>query len=339
VTATRSSKIPVGLVAGIRALGLSPRDVLVNAELPSHLFDFPAARVPVEQYFALWHAIGRVSKNPGIGIALGRAVEPDLTEPLFLAVMSAYDLGSALDVLSRYKRALCPEELVLQIDEAAEQITFVYRWPGAATVPQTLVDAELAFIVERCRRGTRHPEFVPREIHLAVDTLDPAGGHAEFFRCPIRLGAPEAAVVFAATDLARRFVTFNPELLHVLLPHLQAQSPAVPQSAINRVRSAIVERLHGRRPTVEAVARELAMSRRALQRLLGEHGTTFRELLDDERNQRARAYLGSTTLSDAEVAFLLGFEDPNSFYRAFRSWNDMSPSEFRLRPYGQSRSS
>lgn len=37
----------------------------------------------------------------------------------------------------------------------------------------------------------------------------------------------------------------------------------------------------------------------------------------------------STSFSDGEVSFLLGFDDPNSFYRAFRSWNGMSPSEFR----------
>ncbi|WP_354338449.1 AraC family transcriptional regulator [Pseudomonas kilonensis] len=34
----------------------------------------------------------------------------------------------------------------------------------------------------------------------------------------------------------------------------------------------------------------------------------------------ARHYLGETTLSGAEIAFLLGFEDPNSFYRAFQDW-------------------
>lgn len=45
--------------------------------------------------------------------------------------------------------------------------------------------------------------------------------------------------------------------------------------------------------------------------------------------RRAWGYLASTSFSDGEVSFLLGFDDPNSFYRAFRSWNGMSPSEFR----------
>jgi AraC-like DNA-binding protein len=73
------------------------------------------------------------------------------------------------------------------------------------------------------------------------------------------------------------------------------------------------------------------MSGRSLQRLLREHGTSFRELLDQVRHEHARGYLGATSFSDAEVAFLLGFGDPASFYRAFRAWTGMSPGRFRQR--------
>jgi methylphosphotriester-DNA--protein-cysteine methyltransferase len=44
----------------------------------------------------------------------------------------------------------------------------------------------------------------------------------------------------------------------------------------------------------------------------------------------ALGYLSSTSFSDNEVMFLLGFEDPSSFYRPFRSWTGMAPSEFAV---------
>ena len=124
-------------------------------------------------------------------------------------------------------------------------------------------------------------------------------------------------------------MTRNPELLNVLLPHWQANTPVPPDAGVARVRSVIAERVRGRRPEAEEIARELAMSTRAMQRLLKNSGTSFRQLLDDVRNEHARGYLRSTSFSDGEVSFLLGFEDPNSFYRAFRSWNGMSPADFR----------
>jgi len=71
------------------------------------------------------------------------------------------------------------------------------------------------------------------------------------------------------------------------------------------------------------------MSDRALQRALQQSGTSFRELLDAVRNEQAQRYLAKASFSDGEVAFLLGFDDPRSFSRAFRTWNGMSPSEFR----------
>ena len=71
------------------------------------------------------------------------------------------------------------------------------------------------------------------------------------------------------------------------------------------------------------------MSGRKLQRLLKDEGVSFRELLDDVRNEHARAYLGGSSFSDGEISFLLGFEDPNSFHRAFRARNGVSPREAR----------
>ena len=59
------------------------------------------------------------------------------------------------------------------------------------------------------------------------------------------------------------------------------------------------------------------MSGRALQRLLHEHGTTFRRLLDEVRHEHARGYLADNRFSDGEVAFLLGLPTrPRSIVRS-----------------------
>ena len=71
------------------------------------------------------------------------------------------------------------------------------------------------------------------------------------------------------------------------------------------------------------------MSDRSLQRQLEERGTSFRQLVDEVRRAEAARYLSCAQHTDAEVAFLLGYGDPNSFYRAFRAWSGTSPGEFR----------
>jgi len=95
------------------------------------------------------------------------------------------------------------------------------------------------------------------------------------------------------------------------------------------VRAALRQTICGERPAVEKVARSLGMSPRTLQRRLGELGTTYQKLLDEVRHRSARRLLANTDLAAAEVAFLLGFEELNSFTRAFHSWEGTTPMKWR----------
>ena len=56
---------------------------------------------------------------------------------------------------------------------------------------------------------------------------------------------------------------------------------------------------------------------------------TFRQLLLQARQELAHEYLNRPEMDVAEVAFLLGYEDSNSFYRAFRTWEGTTPSQLR----------
>jgi AraC-like DNA-binding protein len=95
------------------------------------------------------------------------------------------------------------------------------------------------------------------------------------------------------------------------------------------VRGAIQQRLTGHRPTTEDVARELHMSSRTLQRRLQESGSSFQRVLDEARHQMARYYLRNSVLELNEAAYLLGYEDANSFARAFRGWEGVPPGHWR----------
>jgi AraC-like DNA-binding protein len=325
-------KIPVGLRSALGDARISHREVLAAARLPSTLLDCPGARVAIVDYFSLWHALRAVSGDPNIGITLARSIKTELTEPLILAVLSAANVAAALEVVCAYKRQLSPEDVLMHRDDGARQVVLTWKWPPLQLpLPQALIDAELAFIVEMCRRCTRFADFKPLAVSLCASALEPGSQHADFFGCPLRLGATHHGLVIDAADLERPYLTFNPQLLNALLPYLEASTPRASDTLVMRVRQAIGERLQGQRPAARAVARELAMSTRAMQRTLKEEGTSFRQLLDEVRNQRARGYLQSTAFSDQEISFLLGFTDPNSFYRAFRSWTGRSPSEFRAK--------
>ena len=49
------------------------------------------------------------------------------------------------------------------------------------------------------------------------------------------------------------------------------------------------------------------------------------------RERLARGYLAKSALTCPEIAFLLGYDDPNSFTRAFHGWTGTTPEALRRR--------
>ncbi|MDB5982093.1 MAG: AraC family transcriptional regulator [Pseudomonas sp.] len=80
---------------------------------------------------------------------------------------------------------------------------------------------------------------------------------------------------------------------------------------------------------IGAVAKELGASKRSLQRRVAQEGTSFRLLVTKARQELAREHLANPSIELKEVAFLLGFDDANSFYRAVRQWQGTTPAKWR----------
>jgi len=116
---------------------------------------------------------------------------------------------------------------------------------------------------------------------------------------------------------------YAPELRR-RLTDLQAEA-----TVAERVRAALHETLPAGDSTITAVTKRLAVSPRTLQRQLREEGTTYQAVLAGTREDLARHYLRRGNLRTGEIAYLLGYDDTNSFYRAFRTWTGTTPETLR----------
>ena len=131
-------------------------------------------------------------------------------------------------------------------------------------------------------------------------------------------------------------MTHNEELVTVIGAQLDSELKAR-NASVNvgqQVKDTLRRSLAGKRPTLRDVAQELGLSARTLQRRLTEAGITFQQLVEETRRELARHYLKQRAVELNEAAFLLGFEDANSFFRAFQVWEGTSPTEWRTRHCG-----
>jgi len=98
---------------------------------------------------------------------------------------------------------------------------------------------------------------------------------------------------------------------------------------VSRVRTEVAAQMTDGRASVEDVARALSLSSRTLQRRLERAGTTFASLIDDARRAAALTHLRNPRVAIKEAAFLVGFSEPSTFYRAFRRWTGATPASYR----------
>ncbi len=310
--------------------GVPPALVLRQAGLPPGLFDQEKIQVSTEELFALYRGIARASADPAIGLKLGTEDRFERYDPLTVAAVSSRSLRDGLERLARYKQLTCPE--AVDVEERGDEARVQFRWLLAEeTEPPVLTDICFAAVVRIAHRGTG-AVVLPKRLELrgAARSLEMYEAH---FACPLRFDARRNTIVFRKADLDRPFLTYNADLLAAVAPQLEAELARAlgSREVAEQVKGVLKRLLAGRRPGIEDVAKELRVSSRTLQRRLTEAGATFQRLTQEARRELARHYLTHSSLELNQTAYLLGYEDAHSFFRAFQGWEGTSPGAWRER--------
>lgn len=311
----------------LRDLGVHPANVLRRAGLAEDLLVREHASLRADEFCRMLWALDAEVEDPQLAIRIGQALSFEMFDPPVFAAMCSEDLNSALVRLSRYKRLCAP--IAFDVVVTAESTRLTFEWVGLPSDPPPLLYAfELAYCVRLARLGTR-AHVVPRAVTCPF-SLEPAAAYREYFGVAVER-ADEATLVFEAADARARFLTAKAGMWSFFEPELRRRLAEVDASAstAERVRAALLELLPSGRTAVQAVAHKLGISPRTLQRRLQEESTTFQQVLDGTREELARHYLTTSGLAGQEISFLLGFEDPNSFVRAFHEWTGVTPEQLR----------
>lgn len=312
----------------LESLGISTNAVLRLSGLPSELFQQTRIWLTTEEMRALYDAIAEVSGDPAIGLRLGSEERPENYSPIAIAALFTRSFRDALNRVARYKRLTSPQEL--RLSERGKECSVEFLWIFA-DVPESAIwiDCCFAWTVTIGRRGIGrriHPSCV--ELRRPVADKRP---YENFFSCPVTFGARHNRLFFRVEDFDQPFITHNADLLEVIAPQLEAElTRYLANNSLKEQAKGVLKRsLAGQRPRLEDLALELRMSARTLQRKLLDEGTTFHALMEEARHEMAQHYLRQASLELNETAYLLGYEDPNSFIRAFHKWEGTTPGEWR----------
>jgi AraC-like DNA-binding protein len=308
---------------------LDAKGMLAAAGIDPAAVDAPGARVPTEKISRLWEIAVERSGNPAIGLAQSQVVRPASFDVVGYTMMSCANLRDAFERLVRYLRILSDALTIHRSEERGRyRVSFDLRG-GERAVPRQRMEFILVTVATFCRWVSGR-DVDPVEVAISYPTpRDPAPYRAAF-RCPVTFDASLSSLIYSADDLARPLSTSNPVLaaLHdryagEYLEHFDRDRTSY------RVREVIIRRLPDGEPRRDQVARELCMSERTLQRRLEEEASSFLQLLNDTRRELAEQYLNRLQLSLGQAAYLLGFSEQSSFFRACKRWFGLPPGEYR----------
>lgn len=256
-------------------------------------------------------------------------------------VSSAPTLRDAAKVLDLVSVFFDPA-LTLSLSEMGAQARLLLRY----TQPGERVEASYPFVeaafalCQKLSRVLRGQANVSSRISFRHQRHQGHEACAAFYAVPIDYGQPVDALFFDRAALDRR-LRGAMEVAHSssaqrLQDHVEQKLGVQREAPSEGLVTWLMQRLLGEPVLVQldltALAAQLALHPRTLQRRLKAQGCSYSELLDKARFQLADQWLTKEkNLTVEEMALRLGFADRTGFTQAFARWTGMTPAQYRSR--------
>lgn len=308
-----------------------PLTLFSRLQLDPELMYHSGGRYPRDTVMELWQEAAKNIKDPCFGLLAAESWHPSNFGTLGYALLMSTSLRETLLRLIRFNRVVTDEPIAeAELFEKDDTLiyTITYRSSSDFHVPAR-EDAMMAWLVSMLRVNYQKP-FAPVSVHFTHEKPSCSAKFYEFFQCPVFFNSATTAMELTIKEADTILPSANKELAEfndqVMTKYLETKASS---SIVTKVKKIIVEHLPTGNATVERVAIDLFMSKRKLQRMLQDEGTTFFNLINETRKDIAKQYVKDKEMDLTEIAFLLGFAEQSTFSRSFKRWTGKSPSLFR----------
>lgn len=312
--------------------GVQTRDLVEGLGLnPDGPVD-PGQMVSSPDYYRFFAALeARDPDGLGLPLRIGASMQSDEYGAFGLAWKSAPDLRGSYNRAERYARVLSSVEVyVLEPTEGGAFYTLLKAGDGSRGMHLSN-EASLSAVCEISQQVSA-AEFAPEAVYFKHAPRGDIQAYEDHFGCPVHFGAERDALRVSDAMLAAPNTLGDATIAQFFDRHLEQELAALEEdsSLDQQVRITIARSLSEGVPTITAIASEIGMSARTLQRRLSDQGHSFQSLVDLARQDLAQKLLKDTQYSLAEIAFLTGFAEQSGFTRAFKRWSGQTPRSYRL---------
>lgn len=328
------NRAPLQRVAGLsgvpdllRELGADPHEACEGLSFrPEDLL--PDALIPFGEALQLLANCQRVSGQEHFGLMLGARYDHLSLGPIGQLMQASPTLGDALRSYTQVQIGLSRGATVYSYPVGDDVILgygiYARHQPGA----RQAYDFAMAVAINIIRSLTGHRAKVGEVLICHRHPDDPILFET-ILKAKVRFNQYQSCVVFSRADLKLanpladrgRYEALSAQLTAMMC--IDAADPAA--MLLHRMKPLLMQDAY----SLDAVARQLDLHPRTLNRRLLEAGSSFVAIRDEVRFRVAQELLALTDLPVGDIASALSFSAHSNFVRAFRRWAGVTPTVWR----------
>ena len=187
---------------------------------------------------------------------------------------------------------------------------------------------------EHGNRGAHHPPARRAAGRVRIVSFPHAqqgsdAAYRDALGCPVRFGQTWCGFTLSSQLAARRIENADPETRRIATKYLEATFLPASAPLSERVAELARRLLPTGQCSVDAIAEELALHPRTLQRRLVDEGVRCQDIIDRERRTQAARYLAEPGLHLSQIAGLLGYSEQSALNRSCQRWFGKTPRHYR----------
>lgn len=309
-------------------LGVARSQLFANADIDPIWLENPDAYIPVEALYSLTTQLAQLTGNEDIGLLAGRAA--------FLNQTNVLKYLSAICSHFRQWLNMMPSTLETMGDigetvVVKEQGMLRTEWCPLASLDVSgryVIDMMLSLSQCLLNSVCYSPVSVPK-VYFSYPEPDDTTAHQQVFGGQLEFGQSFSGIFYPVAALEYPVIkVWGEKSLLAKDNLLSVIEKGGSDGFMRRLRRCIVRALPSGKMTIDTIAKELAISRRTLQRRLSERDELFANVVQKLRSAMAVRLLVDKKIPITEIAFLLGYADTSSFSTAFKGWHGCSPRDF-----------
>lgn len=292
---------------------------------------YPDAKIPTLPAIGVLRQLVAEHRDQALGLQLGALLTWGELRDLGRAMLSSATLGEALCCAQEFYSLVSPS-FCLQVDRLPEAVVLTWRPVKAVPYDFVLFSFDMALgslngMVEQLLGDT--PSICDAYLTRARPAHIAAYRSLRHLRCHFGQPGEPCLRVHLPPDLWEHpMVMRNADELALLRDRLKQQAQPFGSDGIAQWVEMMLREAIGVQPNQAFLAQVAGMSSSTLARRLTAEGTTFRDIANRVRYERACALLREGSLSVADIGERLGYADTPSFVRAFKAMGGVTPGRF-----------